>query len=86
VFTQPFTFNVLGHGAADTAIGPLFVSIGNDHPMLIDAKDTATSLAVQKNDAIDNFVSDTPTLAVVSVEGYAGRLYVENKSSGWHLI
>ena len=41
--------------------------------MLIEAKDTATSLAVQKNDAIDNFVSDTPTLAVVSVEGYAGR-------------
>jgi hypothetical protein len=66
VFTQACTFNVLDLGAANIAIGPLFVSIGNDHPMVIDAEDTATSLAVQKNDAIDNFVSDTPTPAVVS--------------------
>jgi len=41
--------------------------------MLIDAKDTAPSLAVEKDDAIDNFVSDTPIPAVVSVEGYTGR-------------
>jgi hypothetical protein len=52
VFRQAVTFNVLGLGAADIAIGPRFVSIGNDHPMLIHAKDTATALAVQKNDAI----------------------------------
>jgi hypothetical protein len=31
VFTQAFTFNVLGLGPAHVAIGPLFVSIGNDH-------------------------------------------------------
>jgi hypothetical protein len=52
VFRQALTFNVRGVGAKDIAIGPRFVSIGNDHPMLIHAKDTATSLAVQKNDAI----------------------------------
>jgi hypothetical protein len=57
---------------ANIATGPLFVSIGNIHPMLIDAKETATSLAVEKNDAIDNFVSDAPIPGVVSMEGYTG--------------
>jgi hypothetical protein len=52
VFRQAFTFNVLGLGAADIAIGPRFVSTGNDHPMLIHAKDTATSLVDPKNDAL----------------------------------
>ena len=70
---QAFTLNAFGLGAAHVVIGPLFFSVVIDHAMLIDAKDTAPSLAVEKNDAIDNFVSDTPTLAVVSVEGYANR-------------
>jgi len=38
VFTQAFTFKVLGLGAAHVAIGPLFFSVVNDHAMLIDAK------------------------------------------------
>jgi hypothetical protein len=52
VFGQAFTFNVLSLGGADIAIDPRFVCIGNDHRMLIHAKDTATALAVQKKDAI----------------------------------
>jgi hypothetical protein len=73
VFTKAFAFNVLGLGVAHVVIGPLFFPVVNDHAMLIDAKDAAPSLAVEKNDAIDNFVSVTPIPAVVSVEGKTGR-------------
>ena len=54
VFTQAFTFKVLGLGAAHVAIGPLFFSVVNDHAMLIDAKDTP---AMRLATAIPKFVS-----------------------------
>jgi hypothetical protein len=73
VFTQAFTFNVLGLGAANIAIGPLFVSIGNNHTMLIDATNVSKYLAVEENRVIDDFVSDTPIPAVMSMERHTGR-------------
>jgi hypothetical protein len=64
------TLNVFGRGAADISIGPLFVSIGNDHGMWIDAKNVAKHLVVEENHVIGHLITMTPIPGIMCVEGY----------------